>query len=140
MYYRIQSTTGLYLSVDNNNLDGGLIINNLFNDPSQYWTPVEFITGSNNKGFALLNVKTQKVVCSRASNQPVTQVSPTGMSGSSATWNAVGNAIQLNANTDQNLNVAGNNNYVAGTPVLSWSWSGGEPNETWKWIPVDFQP
>ena len=140
MYYRIQSNTGLYLSVDNNNLHGGLIINNLYDDPSQYWVPVAFINGTSNNGLALLNVKTQLIIASPGSNQPVTQVSPNAISGLSATWNASGAAIQLHADTNQNLNVSGNGPYPAGTPVVSWDWSGGEKNETWNWIPVDFQP
>lgn len=43
-------------------------------------------------------------------------------------------AMQNVANTDQNLNVAGDGPYAAGGLVLTWDWSGGAPNELWKFV------
>jgi hypothetical protein len=56
-----------------------------------------------------------------------------------ATWNVLPNgdffAIQFGRETSQNLNVAGNGPYPIDTPILSWEWSGGAPNELWKFVP-----
>jgi|GEM_PF-6233657 len=45
--------------------------------------------------------------------------------------------FQYFLNTDQNLNVAGDGPYPAGTSILGWSWGGGAPNELWKFVPFD---
>jgi hypothetical protein len=57
------------------------------------------------------------------------------------TWNLIPNgdfyAVQNAYDTDQNLNVAGDGPYPADTPILTWDWSGGAPNEIWKFVEFD---
>lgn len=45
-------------------------------------------------------------------------------------------AIQNCADTSQNLNVAGDGPYPAGTGILAWDWGGGAPNEVWMIFPA----
>jgi hypothetical protein len=47
-----------------------------------------------------------------------------------------GYALQNVGDPDQNLNVAGDGPYPAGTAILCWSWSGGAPNEVWNALDV----
>ena len=51
------------------------------------------------------------------------------------TWKFLGQdygALQLQANTDMNLNVSGDGQYPTGTEVLAFDWAGGHPNEVWN--------
>ena len=48
------------------------------------------------------------------------------------TWRFQGvdhGALQLQANTDMNLNGAGDGPYPSGAAVLAWDWSSGAPNK-----------
>jgi hypothetical protein len=57
------------------------------------------------------------------------------------TWNLIpyGDfyAVQNAYDTDQNLNVAGDGPYPVNTQILTWNWSGGAPNEIWKFVEFD---
>lgn len=48
------------------------------------------------------------------------------------TWGA----LQLVRNPKQNLNVAGDGPYPAGTQIFSYNWNNGASNEIWQLIPV----
>lgn len=144
MYYRIQSNVPggpFYLSINNNDPTGGLIINNDFNNDSQLWQPIAVVANNDTyQGIALLNKKSGLVAFAPGDGLQVQQVSPNSMQGSSATWNIVGSAIQLHTNTKMNLNVSGKGPYQSGNIVLNYGWKDGQPNETWQWVPVDFKP
>ncbi len=97
------------------------------NDASQLWTPIQ--DGGTDNAFVLLNKENDMVIVARA-NAPVLLASSD--TTSRATWLFVGNgAIQLQADTGQNLNVSGGGPYSSGTPILTWGWDGGAPNELW---------
>jgi hypothetical protein len=104
------------------------------NDPSQLWTPVEYLPGGNDQGFVLLNQQTAMVIAAPNDDAPVQLISVRSVGGSRATWAFKGEgygALQLQQNTDMNLNVKGDGPYPSGTGVLAWSWGGGDPNEVW---------
>jgi hypothetical protein len=46
-------------------------------------------------------------------------------------------AIRPARDTHQYLNVSGRSTQL-GTPVLVYSWSGGQSNEVWSFVPADF--
>jgi hypothetical protein len=62
-------------------------------------------------------------------NRDTWQLVPQG----DGTWGA----LQLVRNTRQNLNVAGNGPYPAGTQIFSYNWNNGAANELWRLVPVD---
>jgi hypothetical protein len=106
------------------------------NDPSQLWTPVEYLPGGNDQGFVLLNLQTDMVIAAPTDDAPVQLISVGAVAGSRATWAFKGEgegygALQLQQDTDMNLNVKGGGPYPSGIGVLAWSWSGGDPNEVW---------
>lgn len=45
--------------------------------------------------------------------------------------------LQSFANYKQNMNVLGDGPYPENTEILTYTWSGGAPNEIWKFIPFD---
>ena len=153
MYYRIQSdiapnnisppTNGpLYLSINNNDPTGALIVNTRLDDDSQLWQPIALVTNSNNtdayQGIVLVNKKSGLVAQASNEGGPVQQVNLSG-DLKYATWNIVGSAVQLRNNTNLNLNVSGDAPYRAGGPVLAYDkWKHGQPNETWTWVAADF--
>jgi hypothetical protein len=98
------------------------------NDPSQLWTPV--MDGSSDNAFVLLNQETNMVIVAGA-NGPVSLAQSN--TTSRATWLFINTgAIQLQADTGQNLNVSGDGPYNSGTAILTFGWDGGASNETWK--------
>jgi hypothetical protein len=106
------------------------------NDPSQLWTPVEYIWGTD-QGFVLLNYQTNMVISAPNDNAAVALTNHIDMNR--GTWKFQGvnyGALQLQANTDMNLNVAGDGPYPSGTAVLAWDWSDGAPNEVWNFLMV----
>ena len=102
------------------------------NDSSQLWTPVEYISG-NDQGFVLLNRQTNMVISAPDNDAPVKLTALDAMNR--GTWKFLGQdygALQLQANTDMNLNVSGDGQYPTGTEVLAFDWAGGHPNEVWN--------
>lgn len=105
-------------------------------DPSQLWTPVEFLLGGNDQGFVLVNRQTNKVIAAPNDSASVSLMGFGAVRSSRATWKYGGTgggfgALQLQQNTDMNLNVPGNGPYPSGTGVFVWGWSGGDANEVW---------
>jgi len=73
------------------------------NDPSQLWTPVEYIWGTD-QGFVLLNYQTNMVISAPNDNAAVALTNHIDMNR--GTWKFQGvnyGALQLQANTDMNL-------------------------------------
>lgn len=100
-------------------------------DRAQLWTPVVYISGSNH-GFVLLNAETNQVISAPGDNEPVILTTLDDMKRGTWAFNGQGHgALQLQANTDMNLNVSGNGPYESNTKVSAWSWSRGQTNELW---------
>src|SRR5689334_19185908 len=101
----------------------------------QLWAPVEIITGTENKGFALVNKYDNQVISARGERQPLTHISiREAFESKVATWRDLPvkegfGAIQLAGNNNMNLNVFGNGPYESGNTVGIHDWQGGEPNE-----------
>lgn len=103
-------------------------------DPSQLWEPVEYLTEGMYLGMVLLNRQANMVISAPMDDAAVLLIEAGAVGGSRSIWgfnDASYGAIQLQQNTDMNLNVRGNGPYPSGTAVLAWSWGGGEPNEVW---------
>ena len=45
-------------------------------------------------------------------------------------------ALRPQYDSDQNLNVRGDGPYPPGALVLTYTWSGGDPNEVWQIVSV----
>lgn len=106
-------------------------IGNLSNPaPNQLWTFVP-ATG----GFWIQNPATGLIIASTGAAVAIL-IKPSSIPDQpNVVWKYAGSKTswtwQLVSNTDLNLNVRGNGPYTSGTPVLTWTWSRGLPNETW---------
>jgi hypothetical protein len=108
-------------------------------EPGQLWLPI-FILGSA-VGIAFVNVKkfgTMLALSGKASNADVQVVAfdPAGIpdsiiwKGCDRTTSSEFRAIQHARNDDYNLNVRGS--VKPGKSIATWTWSGGDDNETWR--------
>lgn len=100
------------------------------------WAPVEIVSGDD-KGFALLNKHSQKILAAPTDNSGLTEIGtePDGILKNRAIWKFKGlgyGAIQLQADPDMNLNVFGNGPYKSGSEVGVWDWARGADNEVWE--------
>lgn len=121
----------LYLTAEA--VTGTVVVALKNNDPSQLWTPVEYLPGGYDQGFVLLNPGNKMVIASPTNDYPVKLISDEGID-TRATWAFEGEvygALQLQQDITMNLNVEGSGPYHSGTPVLAWEWGGGNPNEVW---------
>lgn len=91
------------------------------------------------QGFVLLNYQTSMVISAPNDDSAVKLTKLVDMNR--GVWRFLGvdyGAIQLQANTNMNLNVEGDGPYNSGTRVLVWDWSGGDSNEIWNFSMVGF--
>lgn len=99
---------------------------------TQLWALIEVINGTDH-GFALLNKSSDMVLAAPdnyAKLQAISQADIFKGDGRRATWKWTGlgyGALQLQRNTDMNLNVWSDN-----TGVGVWDWSQGKDNEVWR--------
>jgi len=148
LYYKIAPKCNeelfLTLNLDPNN--SAVLLKDLAQDQEkdrQLWTPVEIITNTEDKGYALLNKHANKVLSARGERQPLTQISLSeAFESKVATWRFLPvrdgfGGFQLPANTDMNLNVFGNGPYISGNPVGIHDWKGGADNEIWTLTRVE---
>lgn len=144
MYYLLQSGAtdasgnSLYLSVNLNSPTGPLMIDTLRpgNQASQAWSPVLYVNNSNGNSVQGTGVQNQLtglfVSCDGNKGDQITQVAQSGVAAT--LWNICDKALQFTANDNLNLNISGNGPYDNTSTVISWSWGGGDPNESWYWV------
>jgi hypothetical protein len=130
------------LSLDNNELTGGLIL--APTDTSvqqQLWGLVTNVM-TPAQGWVLVNCQNGNIAYSDGVNGDQIQQAPPQKAGADGTvWNyeyggdGYG-AIQLQSVTTLNLNVDGNTGCATDSLVLAYIYKGGLPNELWNLAPV----
>jgi hypothetical protein len=130
-------TAGSAGDASNEGADNRVYVKNLdYTNPLQKW---EFREARPDGAFALIN-KVRGLCIARDSNHqganlilvPVDQIAINDL----AVWRhdsvpGTYNAINSYADWEQKINIPGNGPYRNGQELITWEWSGGEPNELW---------
>lgn len=125
----------MVLSVDPFNPGSGhvLVVNKDPGNKYQLWETIDWLDG-----YVFQNVATGQILCAQGGDSPVTMVDKSQV-GNHSIWTKGGGswfALRPQYDDDQNLNVQGDGPYRPGTRVLTYTWSGGDPNEVWEIQPV----
>lgn len=122
----------LALSVDPFNPTSGHVVVALL-DPSSKYQLWEVVVWQN--GYVFVNLATDTILTAQGGDSPVT-MAPKNQVGDHSIWTPGGGgpfiALRPQYDDDQNLNVRGDGPYPPGTPVLTWTWGGGDSNEVWE--------
>jgi hypothetical protein len=148
-YYYLQPKAGAAASLVLSNEPGGIALAEIVHFGSaarMQWQPVAAYSNGRHEGILLVNRATGTILSSNGNDKQVTLVNNPG-SGRNAIWRPQDgihyeayNAIQVAANSNLNLNVQGKGPYKAGSRVIVYGWSGGDPNEVWNFIPTFDSP
>lgn len=149
IYYKIlpkcAPTLALTYVDDPENLNVALLKADSDDLDTQLWTPIEVIKGTNH-GFALLNKYSNLVLAAPQNNAPLQAISQKDLflddkvtDAHMATWKWTGlgyGGLQLQRNTDMNLNVFTVDSCKSGDTVGVWNWSDGKDKEVWEFRAV----
>lgn len=113
------------------------------NRERQLWTPIEVISKGNDKGFALVSKhKNEKgealVLAAQGDREALKSISSSAiLTETRAAWKFCSidselGGLQLQANTNMNLNVFGDGPYKSGNQVGIHDWKDKSPNELWQ--------
>ncbi|UGQ45722.1 RICIN domain-containing protein [Massilia endophytica] len=127
---RLQARSDLALSVDLGNPAGDVVVRAYRKSEEQLWYKLH--QGGGN--YCFVNVASGLAAAGGLNRSKVWQT-PLVQVPKSLGWSLKGAAIRPANNSDQNLNVPGNDDHPNEGPVWVWDWGGGRANECWTIAP-----